>query len=108
MKEVKIIKIFELPKIALEEVETVYVGKPNMCRCGCSGTYAVPTVNEEIADKNRGYACPNDVNDKKVKRVINKMTKNASAGIEVQDDYIYTLVVGQTEYSIYLLKGVKK
>jgi len=104
MTDDRVVKIFEMPKLVLGDVLNAYVGKPNKCRCGCSGKYFVPKVNEEKADKERGYAQPDDVNDKAVQRVINKMTKNASKGVELQDGYIYTQVVGQTEYSIYRVR----
>jgi hypothetical protein len=77
--------VYELPIFDSSIIDRVYVGKPHSCMCGCSGTY------HESKD-----------NFSKCKRVINKMSKNAGHGIEVIKDYIYTIIIGNTQYSLYL------
>ena len=94
--------VYEVPFL-LDEARSAYVGKPNLCMCGCSGTYFYAEKYREESSNNRGYFVSDDeVHDAKVKRVYNKMVKNAHLGIEVIKDYIYTLVIGNTQYTIYL------
>ena len=98
-------KIYILPEFPIEKVACVYVGKPDCCMCGCSGTYTRTKVNQQWSSANRGYEVTDDeCDDKKVMRVINKVRKNQSLGIEVIGDHIYTIVIGQTQYSIYLVE----
>jgi hypothetical protein len=73
--------------------------------CGCAGTYSYNKINQKWSGENRGYeVTDNEVNEKRIKRVVNKVRKNQNLGIENIDDYIYTVVVGNTQYSIYLVK----
>lgn len=95
--------IFQLPEIDIKNVDCVYSGKPGQCRCGCAGNYAYTVHNMEWSGKHRGYAIdPEDVNNARVKAVINKMRKYQHLGIEVLKNYIFSLQIGKTEYSIYL------
>lgn len=61
-----------MPDFPIEAVQMVYVGKEG-CRCGCLGRYYVLSQNMERADKARGYACPDDVNNGMVKRVVERL-----------------------------------
>jgi hypothetical protein len=95
--------LYVLPEIKLEQVDSVYIGKPGRCMCGCSGNYTYTKANQEWSGKHRGYAVDDEaVNDKRVQYVISKIAKNAAAGIECTQDYIYQQVIGQTQYDIYL------
>lgn len=101
-------KIFRLPELQYGTISCAYVGKPNKCMCGCSGKYFYTKVNQVWSGEDRGYAITDDeVDDAKVQRAINKMKKNASLGIEVLDGFIYTLIVGRTQYTIYLRRDFK-
>ena len=94
-----------MPQLTLDQVRSVYVGKPNECMCGCSGKYTYTSVNQVEAGKNRGYEVKHDeVDDKRVERVIAKIGKNIENGMEVLSDddaYILTVLIGKTQYTIY-------
>lgn len=93
----------ELPRFNLNDVSSVYVGKPNKCMCGCSGKYYYTKVNQIWSGKVRGYIVKDDeVSDAKVMRVISKVRANQHVGIENIDNKIFTLILGKTQYTIYL------
>jgi len=95
--------INKLPPISLDQVSSAYVGKPHKCMCGCSGKYFYPRVNRLSSSIDRGYAIEdNEVNDAKVKRIINKMIKHQEEGIEVNIGCIYTIIVGTRQYTLYI------
>ena len=97
------VMLYVLPDIQLKDVESVYIGTPGKCMCGCSGHYSYTSINRDAAGKSRGYAISDkDVNDKRVQYVINRLAKNAPAGIEYTNGHIYQQVIGQTQYDIYL------
>lgn len=102
----KIIYSWGMNLVNYDRVSSVYVSRhPHACMCGCSGNYFYFSKNAEASSKGRGYEVTSDeINDAKVKRVINKMIKNAHLGIEVLDDYIFTVIIGQTQYTMYLLE----
>jgi hypothetical protein len=78
--------LYELPEIDLKDVDTTYRGKPGRCMCGCSGKYFSPDEGSSLVTK----------------RIIKKVRDHQSQGIDVIKDYIFTIVVGETQYSIYL------
>lgn len=85
-------------------ISCVYTGKPDKCMCGCSGKYAYTSLNANYSSKNRGYAVDaEDINDKRVERVINKMSKSPALCSNIKN-YIFTKVIGQTQYTVYLIK----
>lgn len=104
-------EIVEMPNLELKDINSVYVGKPNACMCGCSGKYYYPKINQTLAGLNRGYeVLDEEVNDAKVKKVYNKMKKFANKKIEVlasaepNNDaikYIFILILGKTQYTLY-------
>ena len=97
--------IYTLPEINMNNVNTVYVGKPNACMCGCAGKYTYTKAGQVKSGEERGYRVIDDeVNDAKVQKIINKIRKNQNLGIEVIEDYIYTVIVGKTQYTLYLFK----
>lgn len=104
------IEVREMPELALEQISAVYVGKPDTCTCGCAGEYIYPKVSQEYASENRGYAVTGDeVNDERVMRVIKRMAKHASEGVEVYIQsigknagcYILSMQIGKTMYTVY-------
>ena len=71
--------------------------------CGCSGTYRYASAHRKTAGKDRGYKVDDEeISDRRVKTVFNKMVKNAHLGIEVIDNYIFTIEIGSRQYTIYL------
>jgi hypothetical protein len=98
-------KIYKLP-FDVSAIEDVYVGKPHTCMCGCAGTYWRSTMGWNNLAKD-DYRKDDKPDDAKVARVYSKMKRNAlTNGVEVIDDYIYSMVIGSTQYTIYLTKGV--
>jgi hypothetical protein len=95
-------KIYKLP-FDVSKIYTAYVGKPHKCMCGCSGTYYYSTMGYNELKKQKSYEVEGEKpNDAKVARIYNKMKANATRGVEVIGDYIYTVIVGQTQYTVYL------
>jgi hypothetical protein len=80
--------------IKLNRVKQVYSGKSNTCYCGCSGTYWYPNIET-------GYEP--FVSLSKVKRIVNKLNKNAADVIYLKgtDEDIYTLTVGKHDWTAY-------
>jgi hypothetical protein len=98
-------KIYELPRIKWNNINCTYIGKPHSCMCGCSGKYSYIKETQIYAGKNRGYDVPaNDIHEKSVKFTINKLQKFQTNGIEVIKDYIYSLNIGNKQYTLYLQK----
>ncbi len=98
--------VYELPEIGLEEIDKVYRGKPHKCMCGCAGDYFYMQSNAEAGGKSRGYELQaEEISDGTVKRILNKVKKNQGEGIEVIDDYIFTVVIGTKQYTIYKKGG---
>jgi hypothetical protein len=68
----------EVLAIELSNIESVYSGKAGLCACGCAGKYTFGTLHRELAQKRRGYSVDDDeVSDRTVKLVLNKIKKNA-------------------------------
>jgi hypothetical protein len=65
--------------IALDQVDKVYIGKGNCCRCGCGGEYYTP-----------------EDNPKKVKTALEKMS-SGKYEVESQDGYIFEAKISHTE-----------
>ena len=100
--------IFELPNFELPQINSVYVGKPGACMCGCSGKYYYTKDNQKASSKRRGYKVTDDeVSDSKVARVLSKVKRSEENGIEIIKDratgepYIFTAIIGKTQYTIY-------
>lgn len=69
-------------KIEINQVKSVYSGKPGRCCCGCSGIHRYAKDHRNWASKNRGYTVTDDeINDRFVKKVVNIINAN----IEVAD-----------------------
>lgn len=104
-------KIYSEMSFNIAEVVNVYVGKPKTCRCGCAGTYSYSKAHQAWSSKNRGYKvednnalndADDEINDVEIQRVIKKMNKHHMIGIDVIDDYIYDMQIGQKVYTVYL------
>ena len=94
--------IFKMPEISLESVVKTYNGKPG-CMCGCNGKYSYLKSSQEFGSKDRGYVVNDDeINERSVNYVLNKLKNEAHLGIEVIDDYIFSLDIGNRRYSLYL------
>jgi len=77
-------QIFELPKMTIKDVASVYVGRQDGCRCGCLGDYTYPSDRVDEAGEDRGYKINDDeVDDSRIQRVINKAKKLEKRGIDV-------------------------
>jgi hypothetical protein len=84
-----------------DKVSSVYVGKKGRCCCGCSGTHFYKNETREFASKNRGYeVLDEEINDDKVKRVINKIKKYIIIS-DSSDTYI-SVTIGNTLYIAYI------
>lgn len=85
------------------KVSSAYSGKNGKCACGCSGTYWYASAHREAAGKNRGYAVGDEeVNDKQITRVVNKILAIAEGGENVDKCNEYcSAVEGGRVYTVY-------
>lgn len=91
-------------KIDREKVKSVYSGKDDHCCCGCSGTHYYASKHREEAGKRRGYAIADEeVNDKQVTRIINRIEKLAEKGVTVDviRETCLSVVDGKRLYIVY-------
>ena len=101
--------IKKMPELKIEDIGGAYTGKPNTCLCGCAGVYVYPKVNQEKAGKRRGYEVTDDeVNDKRVMKVLDNFIQAGKRGEEIEvlehgEEYIFTIVVGKTQYTLYTI-----
>lgn len=87
--------------IKIEQVSSVYSGRDGKCCCGCSGKHRYASAHREWAGENRGYKVSDeDVSDRSVKLLVNKM--NAHLGVAYCEGDHYVLVLGQRLYLAYL------
>lgn len=73
--------------IKIDDVSSIYRGKPHMCRCGCSGTYTYSSAYAKEESESHGYEVAS--NDAIVKRGVNQMNKaivDRTANVELIDD----------------------
>jgi len=86
-----------------DDVICAYIGKPHACMCGCSGDYYYTSMNAERGGKERGYKVePDEINDDKVNKILKVF--EAGGRIENLDDYIFTLIRNERQYTIYLAR----
>ena len=70
--------------VGVEKVYQVYSGKPG-CACGCRGKHTYASAVAKNGLKARGYELKADeVNDRTVNLIFNKMKKAAAAGEPVK------------------------
>lgn len=92
--------INQLPNLDLSKIR-VYTGNPNKCMCGCSGNYSTASGLKDRGMEIRGYDFDEeDISDTRVKRVVNKIRKNALE-IEVISGS-FTAIIGKTQYTVYV------
>lgn len=88
----------EFDVITLEDVESVYSGRPGCC-CGCVGKHTYSsTCDAEILQK---YASGKS-NDKQVKRVFNILQENANRVNKCSDTCFFLDYTDKRVYGIYL------
>ena len=63
--------------ISIDQVDQLYIGLGNNCRCGCGGKYIKPDSEENI---------------KIIEKVLAKMARG-KVEVSSQDDYIFEIVV---------------
>lgn len=84
---VKVLNVEELPSVIdVNDIASVYSGRPG-CMCGCRGKHTYASATREASAKTRGYAIDdNEVNDRVVKMIVNKMNKLVEEGHELELD----------------------
>ena len=86
--------------LTLDNVASVYSGKAGRCCCGCSGKHTYASALRAEASKSRGYEVRDEeVNDRTVKIIFNKLMKNE---FEKISDTCYSYETGSRLYVVYL------
>jgi hypothetical protein len=92
-------------KVVLEKVMSVYSGIDGKCCCGCSGKHTYASAHVRTGSRHRGYPVKDDeVNDRVVKRVVNKINRLIDAGepVSIDEDFV-SAVVGRRVYIAYFV-----
>lgn len=85
---------------------SVYSGKPGCC-CGCNGKHSYASAHQALAGEHRGYEVSDDeVSDKAVTRVFNKLVANASE-LVVEYPSNVSFTTKTRIYIAYFLDGCK-
>ena len=104
-------KVTMVEDIEQENVMSVYSGKADSCRCGCSGKYYYSSNMVGEASEHRGYEVRADeVNDGMVKRVVAWMNahKDETEVIFDRDTVIINAYFSPVrEYTIYARVNVE-
>lgn len=93
--------------ITVNDVCSVYSGRAQACCCGCAGVHRYASALRAEASEVRGYpVTDDDISDRRVKAVLNKIQKNADNGTleYVAGDHV-ACTVGQTIYIAYLSRA---
>lgn len=86
--------------LALDDVLSVYSGKPGKCCCGCSGLHRYASRFRREASEGRGYKVTDDeVNDTRVKRLLG-IVQDAPE-VEVGSNNVSAVVDGRL-YVVYV------
>lgn len=73
----------------LNKVFKVYTGRPG-CMCGCMGNYKMASAHAEFAAQDRGYAVDaEDISDRSVKIIFNKIMKNPARKYDADANCVY-------------------
>lgn len=93
----------KLSEVKLQSIAFVYSGKAHACCCGCAGKYRYASAHQAWGTQNRGYSVDaEDINDRFVKTVYNKMVKAEATGeTEYNGDGLW---VFETETHLYMAK----
>ena len=71
-----------LNTLTIDAIRSAYSGARGKCCCGCSGNHRYASAHVDEATKNRGYSIdPDEVSDRYVKTVFNKIKKNFEEGV---------------------------
>ena len=99
--------------LTIDAIRSVYSGTRGKCCCGCSGNHRYASAYVDESTKNRGYDIDsNEVSDRSVKTVFNKIKKNFEEG--VSDAYLnvseafgtsIALLHGNRTYVLYLTEN---
>lgn len=86
--------------LTLDNVASAYSGKVGRCCCGCSGKHTYASALRAEASKSRGYEVRDEeVNDRTVKIIFNKVMKN---GFKKITDTYYSYETDTRLYVVYL------
>jgi arginase family enzyme len=92
-------------ELNINDVISVYCGKAGECCCGCCGTHTYKNSTRKEASKQCGHEVTDDeINDKIVQRVINKINKeikNNNKDLIIKDDFV-SVDKGTRRYIAYL------
>lgn len=96
--------------IELDTISNTYSGARFKCCCGCSGKHTYAKQHQAWASKDRGYEVIDDeVSDRGVKTIVNKMNKLIEEGYEAKLEETYISVDTDTRvYIAYFFKGGKE
>jgi hypothetical protein len=75
--------LLKAPSFSVEQVESIYIGKGNQCRCGCGGDYLRVSDDPKHA--------------KKIKHYLKKLA-SGNYPVEVQDGYIFEIELSKSGY----------
>ena len=101
MKLNTIVEVKKEITINPDDIVCAYIGEPNSCMCGCSGEYFYTSKNADIGGRERGYKVEVDeINDAKADKILKIF--ETGGHIENIDDYIFTLIRNDRQYTIYL------
>ena len=78
-------------KFKPEDVDKLYIGKPNLCMCGCSGKYYIPGETK--------------AGDTKIFKAISFF--ETAEEIEHIDKKIFTRALETISYTLYFKKALK-
>lgn len=90
-------KVIRLP-FQVKDIFSVYIGKQG-CACGCSGKYYYKDISKQDSCKITG---DQKKNNRMIKWAYNKVKKARTSGIQVIEDYIYSLEGETRAVRLYL------
>lgn len=80
--------MINLDTLTVDKIMSVYSGKHGCC-CGCVGKHTTASAHRETNSKDRGYPVTDDeVSDRSVKIIFNKIMSFPRGQIEVDKTYI--------------------
>lgn len=89
--------------LTLDNVASVYSGKRGMCCCGCAGKHTYASALRDEASKSRGYVVRDEeVNDRTVKMIFNKVMKAYYKDVTKISDTCYSYETDTRLYVVYL------
>lgn len=99
--------LVDVQGMTLEHVTSVYCGKVGACCCGCAGKHSYHAAKRAEASRRRGYRVTDDeLNEREVKRVLDKVKHNVATAQYMEGDHI-AVDVGNRTYTVYLSKAFR-